>query len=345
MDKVVKLRKKNVPYEEVSALVKRLAFYPENPRIYSQFAGTTNRTQKNIQEMLESREHVRELRSQIDRDGQVNEALYCIPVPEDSDLHGEFDYQVLEGNSRLAALRMPKRGSLPQTSVRCYILNFSEYSETERESLIFSLLGQFHITGKKKWESYESAAYIYRRYKSQKISLENVAKEIGNNKSKGQVQKTIEAFELMIKAGDEKQAHWSYYEAYVSSTKIKKYREKHDGLDDRVIPLIKEEKFSRALDMRDKLPVVLGNKKARKIFFDKEEKEPFREAIEIADMSGDTNTTFKRLERFRTDLGTDDTRSQVRKLLRAQATRGKTEYELKQISRFVADLLKGRTGP
>ena len=342
MDKVVKLRKKNVPYEEVSVPVKRLAFYPENPRIYSRFAGTTGRTQKNIQEMLEGMEHVKELRSQIDRDGQVNEALYCIPVPEDSDLHGEFDYQVLEGNSRLAALCMTKRGSLPQTSVRCYVLNFSGYSETKRESLIFSLLGQFHITGKTDWESYENAAYIYRRYKNQGISLENVAREIG--KSKGKVQKMIEAFEMMIKAGDEKKAHWSYYEAYVSSTKIKKYREKHDGLDNRVTSLIKEEKFPRALDMRDKLPAILGNKKAKRIF-DQEEKEPFREAIEIADMSGDTNTTLKRLARFRTDLGTDDTRRQIRQLLRGQATRKKTEYELRKISRFVADLLKGLAGP
>ena len=343
MENVIKLRKKNVPYEEVSVPVKRLAFYPENPRIYSRFAGTTGRTQKNIQEMLEGMEHVRDLRSQIDKDGQVNEALYCIPVPEDSDLHGEFDYQVLEGNSRLAALRITKRGSLPQTSVRCYVLNFSGYSEKERESLIFSLLGQFHITGKTDWESYENAAYIYRRYKSQGVSLENVAREIG--KSKGRVQKMIEAFELMVKARDEKKSNWSYYDAYVSSTKIKKYREKHDGLDDRIILLIKEEKFPRALDMRDKLPAVLGNKKARKIFFDKEEKEPFREAVEIASSSGDMNATLKRLERFRTDLGTDDTRRQVGQLLRGQATRGKTEYELKQISKFVADLLKKWAGP
>lgn len=342
MKNVIKLRKKNVPYEEVSVPVKRLAFYSENPRIYSRFAGTTGRTQKNIQEMLEGMEHVKELRSQIDRDGQVNEALYCIPVPDDSDLYGEFDYQVLEGNSRLAALRITKRGSLPQTSVRCYVLNFSGYSETERESLIFSLLGQFHITGKTDWESYENAAYIYRRYKNQGISLENVAREIG--KSKGKVQKMIEAFEMMIKAGDEKKAHWSYYEAYVSSTKIKKYRERHDGLDNRVTSLIKEEKFPRALDMRDKLPAILGNKKAKRIF-DQEEKEPFREAIEIADMSGDTNTTLKRLARFRTDLGTDDTRRQIKQLLRGQATRKKTEYELRKISRFVADLLKGLADP
>ena len=340
MDKVVKFRKKAVPYDEVSVPVKRLAFYPENPRIYSRFAGTTGRTQKNIQDMLESMEHVKELRSQIDRDGQVNEALYCIPVPEGSDLHGEFDYQVLEGNSRLAALRMTKRGPLPQTSVRCYVLNFSGYSDTDRESLIFSLLGQFHITGKKDWESYENAAYIQRRHKSQGISLENVAREIG--KSKGKVQKMIEAFELMTKVGDEKKSNWSYYEAYVSSIKIKKYREKYDGLDDRVTSLIKEAKFPRAMEMRDKLPAILGNKKARNIFFDQEEKEPFREAVEVASMSGDTNTTLKRLERFRTDLGTHDTRKQIKQLLRVQATKGKTEYELKHISKFAADLLEGR---
>lgn len=340
MDKAVKLRKKNVPYEEISVPVKRLAFYPENPRIYSRFAGTVGRTQKNIQEMLEGMEHVKELRSQIDRDGQVNEALYCIPVPENSDLHREFDYQVLEGNSRLAALRMTKRGSLPQTSVRCYVLNFSGYSDTERESLIFSLLGQFHITGKAKWEKYENAAYIHRRYKNQRIGLENVAREIG--KSKGKIEKIIEAFELMIKTGDEKKSNWSYYDAYVSSTKIKKSREKYDGLDDRVTSLIKAGKFPSALEMRNKLPAVLGNRKARKIFLDEEEKEPFREAVEVASMSGDTNATLKRLERFRTDLGTDDRRRQIRQLLRGQATRGKTEYELKQIAKFVGDLLKKR---
>ena len=127
----------------------------KTPRILSRkpthilrFAGPTGRTQEHIQSMLEKMEHVKELRSQIDRDGQVNEPPFCIPVPKDSELSGEFDYQVLEGNSRLAALRMTKPGSLPQASLICHILDFSAYGENEREGLIFSLLGQYHITAR-----------------------------------------------------------------------------------------------------------------------------------------------------------------------------------------------------
>ena len=283
-------------------------------------------------------ENVKELRSQIDRDGQVNEPLFCIPVPANSDLIGKFDYQVLEGNSRLAALRMTKSNSLPQTSVMCNVLDFSAYDDREKESLIFSLLGQFHITGKANWESYENAAYIYRRHKKQDIGLSDVARELG--KSRARVQKMIEAFEMMMSAKDNKQSHWSYYEAYVSSAKIKKHRQDHSNLDDRVISLIKNNKFPRAMDMRDKLPAILGNRKARKIFLNKDESDPFGEALEIANASGDTNAIYKRLERFRKDLGTVATRNQIRKLLSDSNTAGKTEFELRKISKFTSDLLK-----
>ena len=343
MTREIKLRKKKVPYHEVLVPVEKLAFYPENPRIYSRFAGVFDRTQEAIQKMLEGMEHVKELRSQIDRDGMVNEPFFCISVPQDSKLRGQFGYQVLEGNSRLAALRIKKRNSLPQSSVRCNVLDFSAYAEREKESLIFSLLGQFHITGKTDWESYENAAYIYRRYKKQAIGLEDVAKEIG--KTMGKVRKMIDAFEMMMKAKDEKKSNWSYYEAYVSSTKIKKHRDNYDGLDDRVMSLIKEGKFPRALDMRDSLPAILGNKKARRVFFDSDEQDPFVEALDIANIAGDTNSTFKRLERFRKDLGTNDTRKQIKELLRNAATKGKTEYELKRISNFVEKLLKATELP
>ena len=339
MDKIT-FRKKEVPRKDIFVPIKRLAFYPENPRIYSRFAGTTDRTQENIQKMLEGMEHVKELRSQIDKDGDVNEHLYCIPIPKESELHGDFDYQVLEGNSRLAALRINKPTPPPITSVRCFILDFSNYSAKETESLIFSLLGQFHITVKTNWESYENAAYIYRRYKNQAVGLENIAKEIG--KSKAKVQKMIEAFEMMMKAEDENRKHWSYYEAFVSSTKIKKYRTEYHDLDNRVVSLIKDEKFPRAMDMRDKLPDILGDKKARKIFFAEEETDPFEEALEIAHSHGNTDLTFKRIQRFRKDLATADTKKQIRNLLQNTATRSKTEYELNKISRFVENLLKTR---
>ena len=110
MAKVLKLRKKEVPYAELQVPVGQLAFYPENPRIYSQFAASGDRTQENIQAKLEAMDHVKELRSQIDRDGQVNEPLFCITVSPESELHGQYEYRVLEGNSRLAAVTDEQEG-------------------------------------------------------------------------------------------------------------------------------------------------------------------------------------------------------------------------------------------
>ena len=338
MPRVLKLRKKEIPYMEIQVSLGQLAFYPENPRIYSQFAGSGDRTQENIQAKLEAMEHVRELRSQIDRDGQVNEALFCVPVSPTSELYGRYEYQVLEGNSRLAALRMPKKGSLPPARVPCNVLDFSAYSEQETESLIFSLLGQFHIIGKTDWRSYENAAYIYRRFENHKVDTKDIAKEISLQPSK--VLQMVNAFQMMIDAGDDNTSRWSYYEAYASSAKLKKHRENIPGLHDRVVSLIKDDKFPRALDMRDKLPDILRNKRARKIFFDKSESEPFREALAVADISGDTDATFKRLQRFRTDFATSQTKTQITKLLRSDSSRGRTEYELSQIMKFASQLMK-----
>ena len=337
MKKVFKLRKKEVPYVEIQVPVGQLAFYPENPRIYSQFAGSGDRTQENIQAKLEAMDHVRELRSQIDRDGQVNEPLFCISIAPESELDGQYDYQVLEGNSRLAALRMNKKGSLPPSHVPCNIFDFSAYSEQETESLIFSLFGQFHIIGKTDWRSYENAAYIYRRFKNHRVPAEDIAKEIALTPAK--VGQMVNAFQMMIDAGDDNTSRWSYYEAYASSTKLRNQRENIPELHDRVVALIKANKFPRALDMRDKLPDILRNRRARRIFFDEDEPEPFQEALAVADISGDTDAALKRLRRFRTDLATNQTKTQIRKLLRSDSSRGQTEYELNQIVKSASQLL------
>lgn len=337
MAKVFKLRKKEVPYVETQAPVERLAFYPENPRIYSQLAGSGDRTQENIQAKLEAMDHVRELRSQIDRDGQVNEPLFCIPIPQESELHGQYDYQVLEGNSRLAALRMNKKGSLPPSHVACNVFDFSAHNDQETESLIFSLLGQFHIIGKTNWRSYENGAYIYRRFKNHGVQVEDIAKEIALSPAK--VRDMVAAFQMMIDAEDDNTSRWSYYEAYASSRKLKNLRENVPEFHERVVSLIKTDKFPRALDMRDKLPDIMRNKRARRIFFNESETEPFEEALAVADISGDTDAAFKRLQRFRTDLATSQTKGQITKLLQSDSSRGRTEYELNQIVKSSTQLL------
>ena len=328
-----------VPYEELSVPVGDLAFYPENPRIYSQFSDSDERTQDKIQNKLKDMDHVKELRSQIDLDGQVNEPLFCMSVEEESELHGKHKYLVLEGNSRLAAVRLEKNGGpLPPTRVPCNILDFSGYNEQDTEKIIFLLLGQMHIRGKTDWQTYESAAYIYRRHKFHKVPAEEIAEEI--RKSKSKVHQMIEAYEMMNRASDSSLGNWSYYEAYVSSSKIRPHRKNLSDLDDRVIEMIKKHKFHRALDMRDRLPVILGNKRAKEAFFDKEEDEPFKEAFAIAEAKGDANTTIKRLERFRKDIGKAERQNEIEKLLKRDSTRGQTSFELKRIAVIVNKMLE-----
>ncbi len=282
-------------------------------------------------------DHVRELRSQIDRDGQVNEPLFCILIPRESELHGQYDYQVLEGNSRLAALRMNKKDSLPPSHVACNVFDFSAHSDQETESLIFSLLGQFHIIGKTNWRSYENGAYIFRRFKNHRVQVEDIAKEIALSPTK--VRQMVTAFQMMIDAEDDNTSRWSYYEAYASSKKLKNQRENVPEFHERVVSLIKADKFPRALDMRDKLPDIMRNKRARRVFFDENEPEPFTEALAVADVSGDTDAAFKRLQRFRNDLATSQTKGQIAKLLQSDSSRGRTEYELNQIVKFANQLL------
>ena len=328
---------KKVPYVDLHVDFTKLAFYPENPRIYSRFAGGNDRTQEAIQNTLAKMDHVRSLRSRIDRDGQVNEPLYCIPVEPDSEF-ADYDYQVLEGNSRLAALKMHKSGSLPPPTVPCRILDFAGYDESERETLIFSLLGEAHIIGKTEWKSYENAAYIHRRHINQKVSIATIATEIG--KGWRTVKNMVDAFDLMMRAKDPKQDNWSYYEAYMTSGKLRKHREDIPDLDQRVTSLIKSGGFPRALDMRDNLADILSNKSARTIFMDEEEPEPFVHAYAIAESRGDTNTTLKRLQQFRRLIAEDDTSQQIRSLLETDKSKGPTQYELNQITRIIERIIQ-----
>ena len=88
------------------------------------------------------------------------------------------DCVVLEGNSRLAAYRILKiEDPITWSKIDCKILS-SDISE----EFIFILLGNFHITGKKDWEPFETAGYLYRRKTSHNISLSQLESEVGLTK-------------------------------------------------------------------------------------------------------------------------------------------------------------------
>lgn len=335
----LKIRKQRIPYRATMVPVARLAFYPDNPRVYSQFVDDADRTQDRIEARMVDLDHVRELRALIDRDGQVNDPLLVVPVEDvDPSLGPELHFVVLEGNRRLAALRLVGRPTLPPTRVQCHILDFSAHTPSKRESLIFSLLGQLHIEGKKDWEPFERAAFIRRRHEIHKIPLDELVAEIGLGQRK--LGTLIEAHRMMEKHEDTKRSNWSFYDAYVASTKLRKQRENIPDLDETVVRYIKRGDFRRAMDMRDRLPAILDSKGARKVFLRDEGESPFRDSLEVAEASGSTNDTFKHLKKFRVKIAAHETKRAIRRLLDTPQTAAPTVYELKKIQKIVDYELK-----
>lgn len=76
------------------------------------------------------------------------------------------------------------------------------------ESAIFTLLGQYHIVGRKDWSPYEQAGYLYRRKKETKLPVDDMAKELGI--TVGVAKKYIEVYEFMIKQNDLVPEQWSF---------------------------------------------------------------------------------------------------------------------------------------
>jgi hypothetical protein len=300
----------------------KLKFFTDNPRVYSIVREEGRHpSQDDIQAKLEAMEHVRVLVHDIKKHGGLIDPL----VVKDK------TWEVVEGNSRLAAYRMLARQSpLKWAYVKCRLL------PTDIENgLIESLLGQWHLKGKKEWPPYEQAGYLYRRHHDQKVSPAILGAEAGITASR--VEQTIEAYQLMIDQADTTRERWSYYDEFVKSRKIAKACGKHTGLKERILGMVKEGEFDRALDFRDKIPVicdgpskVLAKFAAGKLDFD--------DAHEAAKDAGGDNAPYQKLHKFRLWLAEQD----VQDGLKASdgPLREKVDFELKKLNGLVSTLLK-----
>jgi hypothetical protein len=118
-----------------------LKFYPENPRLYSLVrADEKVPSQKEIEEKLAQMDHVKTLIQSIKANGGLTDPLIV----------RDGDYVVVEGNSRLAAYRLlAQREPIKWGMVKCKLL-----PKDISEDLIFLLLGEYHIIGRKDWQPY-----------------------------------------------------------------------------------------------------------------------------------------------------------------------------------------------
>ena len=319
------IRGVDVPVQTTTISQADLRFFVDNPRVYSILRSDGEApSQADIERKLLEMDHVKALIQEIKRDGGLTDPV----VVRGGSL------EVLEGNSRLAAYRALARiDPLKWATMKCKLL-----PENLDESLIFALLGQYHIRGKKDWAPFEQAGFLYRRSTVHDIDAAQLAQEIGLSRRK--VEHLIDTYQFMLNHHETDTARWSYYDEYLKSRPIRKARLGQPGFDSLVVEKVKSGEVARAVDIRDRLSVICSAPRALKKFSNKAY--DFEDAYEQAVAAGADSTPYKKLARFRQWLAKPEA---AKALERTQGeTRRKIEYELDKLAGRV-EAMRGKLKP
>lgn len=311
-----------IPYQFCRLPQSELKYYPENPRIYSMvYTGEKTPSQGEIESILQGKDHVKQLYQSILANEGVTDPLWV----------RDGDYVVLEGNSRLAAIRLlAQKNPIKWGKVKCHLL-----PADIADKKIFSFLCQCHVIGRQDWQPYEQAGIIYRRYKFHSDSADSMAKEMGIKKS--EIDHLIHVYSFMDEHDDTQVDHWSYYHEYLRSTIIGKQREMCPELDGIIVDRVKSGEIPKAEDVRDKVKEIarIGGKVFRAYMKNsKSLDECYEKAIEHTEDSA----LWKALNKFRVKIGDLDTKKSLRNM--DEEPRKKCKYELKKIKQSVDKLLK-----
>jgi len=299
-----------------------LRFYTENPRVYSIIRpDEVAPPQSEIEERLGAMDHVKQLRQSIVANGGLIDPLIV----------RDGDYVVLEGNSRLAAYRILAKGD----AIRWGMAKVKLLPSDIGEDVVFSLLGEYHIIGRKDWAPYEQAGYLYRRHSKYGVDPAKMANEMGL--STRMVNQLLSVYRFMVDHKDNNVDRWSYYEEYLKHNDIKKARQEHPELDDVVAAKIASGEIPRAVDVREKVRTIArAGGKVLKEFIEVEG--TLEDSYDRALVHGAKNPWPKRFNDFRMRLIEADTLVALREM--TESHRKKCVYELRKINDAIQLLLK-----
>ena len=299
-----------------------LRFYAENPRIYSSIWREEGNepTQQEIFEVLSRRENVREtLVPSIRANGGLIEPLL---------VRGNV---VLEGNSRLAAYRLLAR----EDAERWRRIRVRKLPDSISDADVFSLLGEYHIVGRTDWAPFEQAGYLFRRHKQFGVEVEALHKEI--SLSVARIKHIIAVYQFMIDTGDRQPNRWSYYDELLRPRRFSKAVEKHPEFIDVVVEKIKTGDIERAVDIRDRLPLIVnaGGNTLRRFM---QGKLTFELAVADAKERGVGDYAAKKIREFRMWIAEDEVEREIGNT--PEEKKNALRYELKQIERRIGTLIR-----
>jgi len=285
----ITLRKREIKVKTGFVPHANLLFYAENPRIYSIVwkDNGAEPTQEEIFGALSKTDHVREtLVPSIKSNGGLIE-----PVLVRNNV-------VLEGNSRLAAYRvLAQKDPKVWENIRVRVL-----PESISDSEVFSLLGEFHIVGKKDWVPFEQAGYLYRRFKTHGVDEQQLHTEVGLTVTK--IRHLIHVYGYMLEVDDRNPERWSYYDELLKGRRFNNTRELYPQFDKKITEMIQSEEIERAVDVRDGLPkiVKVGGNTLKKFM---NGSLSFHDALQEAHQRGAGNFYTKKFTDFKNFLADD----------------------------------------
>ena len=319
---VITIRKREITVHTGTLRQDQLRFYPENPRIYSavwKIEGDEP-TQHEIFEALSKSEHVREvLVPSIRHNGGLIEPVL---------VKGKT---VLEGNSRLAAYRILAQAEPGKWDlIRVRVL-----PDSITESEVFSLLGEYHIVGKKDWQPYEQAGYLYRRFKKHGLNEQELKEEVGLSAAK--VRHLIRVYDFMVEHDDRNADRWSYYDELLKGHKYDDARQLYPQFDEFIVGKIRSSEIQRAVDLRDQLPLITkaGGNTLKKFMSGAYS---FDDAVHDARMRGAGDYNVRKISDFRKWLAEEHIDSELDNA--AKNEKQTLAYELEKIERRIRSLMK-----
>lgn len=291
----ITLQGQEIPVKTTMLPQADLLFYPENPRIYSIVHGkTANPSQKSIENKLTKLDHVKQLVQSIKANGGLIDPLI---VREGKNI-------VLEGNSRLAAYRLlAQKDAIKWGKMKCTLL-----PHDIDDDLVFALLGEYHIIGKKDWVPFEQAGYLWRRCKKFNVAPSKIGREMGLSVKK--INKLVNVYQFMVDHKEEDPQRWSYYEEYLKHRKVQEKRELYPDLDDTLVRKIRSGEIPKAVDVRNKVTkiIAVGGKTLNK-FIQKDN--VLESCYNSADARGANNRLLLNIEKFKALITDPDNKREI----------------------------------
>ena len=258
---IIKILGKEISCVNEPQDINELKFYEKNPRVLSKLvragslAGSHEEKQQALQEALIHESSVKNLMKTIQEHRGLMEPLIVQHSTK----------EVLEGNSRLAALRMLYRKEEDEVYLQapCRMVELDD-------DQIDAFLHQQHVDGKTQWSAFDKAYSAYYRVVQDGVSIEHYVKITLSNEN--EIRKQIKTIKLMKEHGmDDKTDRFSHYEQLVRSIKLKPLFEKNPNLKNYVLRGIQQDELPwSASQLRDGIPQIATKPKVLKKLIDGE---------------------------------------------------------------------------